>query len=64
MNLNSALTTITGAALIGLLIVNAPGVRTVFDAVGGQIVAYVGAIQGRGISGAGPIGSGAVGGLP
>lgn len=47
MNLNAILTTITGAAIIGLLILNAAGTATVIEAIGGNTVKYIAAIQGR-----------------
>ena len=40
------LTIITGAAIAGLLILNASGTASVINALGGQAVGYVKAVQG------------------
>lgn len=48
MNLNAWLTTITGAAVLGLVILNAKGTADVINAAGSNVVKYIEAVQGRG----------------
>jgi hypothetical protein len=59
MNFDRTLSTITTAALVGLVVLNWQGSTKVIQSIAGAVVDYVSSIQGRGFPGGVPVRQGA-----